>query len=280
MFGGFNSFYSPFGYYGGFYNPFGYGFRNGYRNNWGNRWNRFNDYYGDNLDQRNKRDYSSTVARINSGRGEKTYDNPKERTREKTENTDSKTRDIQNTLDRLNLGRGVNSTNRNLVIGYDRNRTGNNTNNLNSIRNIRPGGTFNSLTRDTRRTQLNTNLTKSPQGLSRASGRVQNQYSLVERNPDRFSSSRDRRPSSSQGVVSSRNSENSRSSARIVRQSNRNKTKNTSNYSNSRTRRSNNFSRSNNSFSNNRNSNRSYNSGGSGSAVRSGGSSGGRGRTN
>ena len=72
-------FYSPFGH-GGFYNPYGYGFgfRNRFFNRWSygiNRWNRFNDYYGDDFRRRNSSDYRSTIARIKSGRGEKTYNN-------------------------------------------------------------------------------------------------------------------------------------------------------------------------------------------------------------
>ena len=58
---------------------------------WANRWNRFEDYYGNNFNQRNKRDYRSTVARIKSGRGEKTYNSPKERNKEKNQNSDLKT---------------------------------------------------------------------------------------------------------------------------------------------------------------------------------------------
>ncbi len=276
MWRGFNSFYSPFSYYGGFYNPYGFGFRSGYRNSWANQWNRFGDYYGNNSNQRNKRDYSSTIARIKSGRGEKNYNSPKERSRETTQSADSRERDVQNKLNRINLGRGVSSLGRNLVIGYDRNRLGINTKSLNNSRSIRPLGTINSFSRDLRQTPLNTNIVKSPQGLSRGSGGDQTQYRLVERNPAR-SSTRVQRRISSLLVDSPGNSRNSRSSRRVVRQSNQNKNKSISNY---RSQRSNSYSRSNNSYSNNRSSTRSYNSGGGGSLGRSSGSSGNRGRTN
>jgi hypothetical protein len=279
MWGGFNSFYSPFGYYGGFYNPYGFGFRNGYRNNWTNRWNRFDDYYGNNFNQRNKRDYRSTVARIKSGRGEKNYDSPKERNKEKTQNTNSRARDIQNTLNRINLGRGASSIGRNLVVGYDRNRLTSNINN--SVRNLRPGRTINSLNKDLGKTQLNTNLTSSPQGLSRGSRSVQNQYRFIERNPEKYSL-RTRQRNSSEAVVTPRNSRNIRSSSRVIPRSNRNKSKSVSN--NYRTQKSNSYNRSNNSYSNNRPSTQSYNSAGSrsSSSGRSTSSSGsaGRGRSN
>ena len=282
IWGGFNSFYSPFSYYGGFYNPYGFGFRNGYRNNWANRWNRFDDYYGNNFNQRNKRDYRSTVARIKSGRGEKTYNSPKERNKEKNQNTNSRTRNVQNTLNRINLGRGVSSPGRNLVVGYDRNRLTDNINKINnSRRNLRPGESFNSPNKGLRQNQLNTNLTRSPQGLSRGSRSIQNQYRLVEPSPER-SSLRTRQRTRSEAIVSPRNSRNPRSASRVVQRSTKNETKSASN--NYRSQRNNSYNRSNNSYSNNRPSTRSYNSAGSrsSSSGRSSSSSGsaGRGRSN
>jgi hypothetical protein len=246
MWGGFNSFYSPFSYYGGFYNPYGFGFRNGFRNNWANRWNRFDDYYGNNFNQRNKRDYRSTVARIKSGRGEKTYNSPKERNKEKPQNSNSRTRNVQNTLNRINLGRGVSSPGRNLVVGYDRNRLTDNINKINnSRRNLRPGESFNSPNKDLRQNQLNTNLTRSPQGLSRGSRSIQNQYRFVERSPER-SSLRTRQRTRSEAIVSPRNSRNPRSASRVVQRSTKNETKSASN--NYRSQRNNRYSRSNNSY--------------------------------
>ena len=279
MWGGFNSFYSPFGFRGGFYNPYGFGYRNG----WANRWNRFGDYYGDNLRQRNKRDYRSTVARIKSGRGEKNYDSPREKIRENTQSNDSKVRDIQNTLNRVNIGRGSNSIGRNLVVGYDRNRLNDNTRSIgNSKRNNRPGINTNSLTRDARQPLSNNTIsnssTRSPIGLSRVSRSNQTQYRLIERNPY-SSSTRVQQNSNSDRLRSQPKSSNPRSSYRIVRNSNRNKNRSSVNYSNNRTQRSNNYSRSNNSYTNYRSSTPSYNSGGGRSAGR-GSSSGSRGRTN
>ena len=117
--GGFNSFYSPFAYYGGFYNPFGF------RNPWNrfNRWNRFGyaNSFGNSYNNFNNRDYNSTVARIKSGRGEKNYGNSRRNSKTKgdrqSKNNDA---DVQRTLNRINVGRGVNSLGRTLLIGNSR----------------------------------------------------------------------------------------------------------------------------------------------------------------
>ena len=217
----------------------------------------------------------------NCQRGKKTV---RENIRENTQNNDSKVRDIQNTLNRFNIGRGSNSIGRNLVVGYDRNRLNGNTRSIgNSKRNNRPGINTNSLTRDARQPRSNNTIsnssTRSPIGLSRVSGSAQTQYRLIERNPYNRSSPRVQQNSNSNRFRSQPKSSNPRSSYRIVRNSNRNKNKNSVNYSNNRTQRSNNYSRSNNSYTNYRSSTPSYNSGGGRSAGR-GSSSGSRGRTN
>ena len=127
--GGFDPFYSPFSYYGGFYNPygFGFGFGNRWGNRWGNRfnrWNRFGDYYGNDFNRRNNRDYRSTVARIKSGRGEKTYNSDTSRSRRNARTANSKANEIQTTLNRLNVGRGTRTVGRSTLVGFDRNRLG------------------------------------------------------------------------------------------------------------------------------------------------------------
>tara|TARA_A100001011_G_scaffold400396_1_gene514638 strand:- start:4707 stop:6071 length:1365 start_codon:yes stop_codon:yes gene_type:complete len=278
MWGGFNSFYSPFGFYGGFYNPYGFGFRNGFRNQWANRWNRFDDYYGNNLNQRNRRDYRSTVARIKSGRGEKNYNSSRERTREKTQNVDSKQREVQNTLNRINAGRSGNLIGRNVVIGYDRTKSIEKSN-IKSVRNLRPGISLNSTNRTIRRNYNNTNLRKSPQGLYTNSGRTQTQYRLVGRNPNRSNTLTQGR-TSRQVISRPNNSRNPRSTSRIVRQTSRNQGKNTTKYNYSRSQRNNNYNRSNSSYSINRSSVPSYNSGGRSSSGRTGSSGSRGGRTN
>lgn len=103
---GYDPFYSPFSYYPGY--AFGYGW-----NRW-NRWNRWkrwgnhgyghHGYYGGS-------DYTSTVARVKSGRGEKNYEGSR-RTNSRVQERNAKTqnRDVKApSLNRLNAGRGINS---------------------------------------------------------------------------------------------------------------------------------------------------------------------------
>ena len=103
---GYDPFFTPFGY-----NP-GYRFGYGYRWNRWNRWNRFgsahNGYYQNNA---YAKDYQSTVARIKSGRGEKSYEGSKRGT------DNIQDRNAKNgtngagivTSNRINAGRGMNS---------------------------------------------------------------------------------------------------------------------------------------------------------------------------
>ena len=77
-FRGYDTFYNPYNYFGGFYNPYGLGFGFGSRNNWFNRYynyNRFNDYYGNNIRRSGSSTYRTTIARISSGRGERSNRN-------------------------------------------------------------------------------------------------------------------------------------------------------------------------------------------------------------
>jgi len=283
--GGFDPFFPPF--YGGFYGPYGFGYGfglgGGFRNHWANRyprWNRYGDYNRNGYNRRNDRVFNTTVARINSGRGEKNYQSSNPRKREKSQDTDVKTRNVQNTLNRFNVGRGVASLGRTTVIGYDRNRLENNPRTHNSSRVLRPNGTTVNPSRGSLTRLGNTNITKTPQVRNTSTGRVQSQYRLVERNPNRTSATVQRR-SASQVVRSPRTAGNSRAATRVVRQPNRNQNKSVRASNNNQTQRSNNYSRSNNSYSNNRSSGRSYNSGNSSrssfSSGRSSSSSAGRG---
>lgn len=118
----FDPFYSPYGFAGIYGDFYGYGWNLGYAGYGPYRWNRFynrNHYH--NQQWNGDQDYRNTVARIQSGRGEKNYDNPK-RNRENKDNRQSKnnTSDIQSTIDRINLGRGINSLGRNVQILNDR----------------------------------------------------------------------------------------------------------------------------------------------------------------
>ena len=184
--GGFDPFYSPFSYYGGFYNPYGFGYRNpwNYRNN---RWNRFNDFYGNNHNWRNNRDYRSTVARIKSGRGEKTYPNDNSRSRQNAKEARRKTQNIENTLNRINLGRDINSVGRRSIVGYDRNRAGITSGGNVNPSNVLPIGGVVSRSRNLGLSQGNINITKGSTDVSRSTGRVQAQYRLPARNPNRTS---------------------------------------------------------------------------------------------
>lgn len=189
MWGGFDPFYSPFGY-GGFYNPFGYGFgfRNRFRWSYGiNRWNRFNDYYGDNYRRRNSSDYRSTIARIKSGRGEKTYNNSSDnRRRERSNDKKISSQNIQNTLNRINVGRGASLVRRNSITGYDRNRLVlSQMRSPNSIRNLRPGLDLSTANRNSGLLRNNTNINKNSLENYTSTGRLQTQFRLANRNPNR-----------------------------------------------------------------------------------------------
>ena len=190
MWGGFDPFYSPFGF-GGFYNPYGYGFgyRNRFFNRWPygiNRWNRFNDYYGNDLRRRNSSDYRSTIARIKSGRGEKTYNNSSDiRRRERSNNKEKSSQNIQNTLNRINVGRGASLVRRNSITGYDRNRiVSSQMMSSNSIRNLRPGLNLSTANRNLGLLRNNTNINKNSLEDYGSTGRLQSRYSLIRRNPN------------------------------------------------------------------------------------------------
>ena len=190
MWGGFDPFYSPFGF-GRFYNPYGYGFgyRNRFFNRWPygiNRWNRFNDYYGNDLRRRNSSDYRSTIARIKSGRGEKTYNNSSDnRRRERSNNKEKSSQNIQNTLNRINVGRGASLVRRNSITGYDRNRiVSSQMMSSNSIRNLRPGLNLSTANRNLGLLRNNTNINKNSLEDYGSTGRLQTRYSLIRRNPN------------------------------------------------------------------------------------------------
>ena len=280
LWGGFDPFYSPFGF-GGFYNPYGYGFgyRNRFFNRWSygiNRWDRFNDYYGNDLRRSNSSDYRSTIARIKSGRGEKTYNNSNDnRRRERSNNKRSSSQDIQNTLNRINVGRGSNLVRRNSITGYDRNRIVlSQMRSSNSIRNQRPGLNLSTVNRNLGLLRNNTNINKNSLENYGSTGRLQTQYRLANRNPNQNNVVQ-RRNGRSNEIESSgiRSNEYRNRSQQIIKQSNGNQR---SNY---------NFSRSNNSGrSYNRSSNSgvrpSYNSGSGRSSSARGSSSSGAGRRN
>lgn len=291
--GGFDPFYSPFSYYGGFYNPYGFGF--GYGNRWGNRWgnrfnrwNRFGDYYGNDFNRRNNRDYRSTVARIKSGRGEKTYNSDTSRSRRNSRTANSKANEIQTTLNRLNVGRGTRTVGRSTLVGFDRNRLGITSGGSSSqSRSVRPVGNVVSRSRSLGQTQGNTNITKGSSGVTRSSARVQTQYRLTERNPNR-STAQVQRHSSVRTVRVAPNRSYNRTSNRVQQPNNRNLKKSNSNYNSTQRSRSN-YTRSNNSSSNTRSYSRpssssssrsSYSSGSSRSSSRGSSSSRSSGRRN
>ena len=100
---GYDTFYNPYNSFGGFYNPYGLGFASGigYRNNWFNRYynyNRFNDYYGNNIRRSGSRSYRTTIARINSGRGERSNRNSNSRIINKSNNNNSRSRNVEKTI--------------------------------------------------------------------------------------------------------------------------------------------------------------------------------------
>lgn len=101
-FWGYDPFYSPFGYYPGY--SFGY--------RW-NRWNRWNRWGGNNPNHHGYfggSDYATTVARVNSGRGEKNYGESRRTERTQERNAKTKSGDVNPTpLNLLNVGRGISS---------------------------------------------------------------------------------------------------------------------------------------------------------------------------
>ena len=250
--GGFNSFYSPFNYYGGMYSP--YGFRNAWnRNGFANRFR--NGFMS------NNNDYNSTVARIKSGRGEKNYGDSTRNSKIKGDR-ESKTNDtdIQRTINRINVGRGVNSLGRNVLIGNgSNNRLGNKT--IGGSRTARPNvsGGSSGVTGLSRNS--NSNPTKS---VKSSSGRFsQSRYNAGARNNTKTTSPRTRRPVQ-RNVVQ----------PRTTRQYNNNRSTNNSSYrTNNNTSRSNSYSSPARSYSSGSSSRPSSSSTGRGS---SGSSSGGR----
>lgn len=274
--GGFDPFYSPFSYYGGFYNPygFGFGFGNRWGNRWGNRfnrWNRFGDYYGNDFSRRNNRDYRSTIARIKSGRGEKTYNSDTSRSRRNARTANSKASEIQTTLNRLNVGRGTRTVGRSTLVGFDRNRLGINSGGSSSqSRNVRPVGSVVSRNRSLGQTQGNININKGSSGVTRSTARVQTKYRLTERNPNRTATQVQRRTPIR--VVKTPSRSYNRTNNRVQQSNTRNSYKSTQNYNSSGTSRSN-YTRSNNSSSNTRSYSRPSNSGSSRSSYNSGSSS-------
>jgi hypothetical protein len=118
----YDPFYSPFGYagfYGGFYGGYsGYGWNFGYAGYNPYRLNRYhNRNHYNNQRWNGDKDYRNTVARVQSGRGEKNYDKPK-RNRENKDSRQSvnNSADIQSTLNRINMWRGFTSLGRNVQI--------------------------------------------------------------------------------------------------------------------------------------------------------------------
>ena len=287
---GYDTFYNPYNSFGGFYNPYGLGFATGfgYRNNWFNRYynyNRFNDYYGNNLRRRGLRTYRTTIARINSGRGERSNRNSNSRLIGKSNDTNSRSRNIEKTITRFNLGRGNGSIGRISSIGYDRSRIRSSQNyNSNSIRNSSNLNYLVNGNRSSSFSRTNTNILKTPNQRSIGSGRLQTENRIVERNLNKGSSVIFNSPQARQ--IQSNLGRGNRSYTRVqegsyrdarnnvraqnsnVRRSNLVRSKNST--SNSSYRRSYNLSRSNSSF----------NSGGvNRSSSRRSSSSGGRGNT-
>jgi hypothetical protein len=136
-------------------------------------------------------------------------------------------------------------------------------------------------------TQGNTNITKGISGVTRSSARVQTQYRLTERNPNRSSAQVQRR-SSVRTVRVAHNRSYNRTSNRVQQPNNRNLKKSNSNYNSTQRSRSN-YTRSNNSSSNTRSYSRpssssssrsSYSSGSSRSSSRGSSSSRSSGRRN
>ena len=287
---GYDTFYNPYNFFGGFYNPYGLGFASGfgYRNNWFNRYynyNRFNDYYGNNIRRSGSRSYRTTIARINSGRGERSNRNSNSRLINKSNNSNSRSSNVEKTITRFNLGRGSGSIGRISSIGYDRNRIRSNQSyNFNSIRNSNNLNYLANRNRSSSFSKANTNILKTPNQRSIGSGRLRTENRMVERNFNRGSSIIFNSPQARQ--IQSNMSSGNRSYTRVQEGSYRGARSNVK-VQNSNVRRSNMVrpknSSNNNSFSRSYNlsrSNSSFNSGGvnRSSSGRSS-SSGGRGNT-
>jgi hypothetical protein len=182
----FNPYMNPYSAYSNFYSPYGYA------NFWNvnQRWrrNRFmNGYNNQNL---NDRDFASTVARVKSGRGEKNYGDSSDRNNRNDDSKESKSdnRDVQRTINRINVGRGVSSIGRGVSI-----RTNQlNENIFSSSRSTNSRNTA-STSGITGLYRSNTNINKSLQGNS--VGRVSlSRNSLGARNNTKTSSPRTLRP--------------------------------------------------------------------------------------
>jgi hypothetical protein len=137
-------------------------------------------------------------------------------------------------------------------------------------------------------TQGNTNITKGSSGVTRSSARVQTQYRLTERNPNRSTAQVQRHSSVRTVRVAAPNRSYNRTSNRVQQPNNRNLKKSNSNYNSTQRSRSN-YTRSNNSSSNTRSYSRpssssssrsSYSSGSSRSSSRGSSSSRSSGRRN
>jgi hypothetical protein len=233
--GGENPFFDPYNRYAGFYSPFRYG------NYWGNNpWNRSNNSI--NIKGYEDNQYDSTVARIKSGRGEKNY---ADSTLEKDDKQSSQSNsvDIQKTIDLVNLGRGVNSLGRNMIIGTSIAR-----NNINGAKSFGKSKTA--------RPNTNTN------GISRSNNNSSN--SIKNSNSGRFSQSRFN--------LKEKNKSNTTSPKSTTRNLNSNRSRRTYTPS-SINNKSNNTSRSYNTRSNNNTQTRSYNSSSSKSSYSSSGPS-------
>ena len=182
----FNPYFNPYSAYSNFYSPYGYA--NFWNRNQGWGRNRYmNGYKDQNL---NDRDFASTVARVRSGRGEKNYGDSSDRNNRNDDSKESKSdardRDVQRTINRINVGRGVSSIGRGVSIGsIGTNQLRENiaSNSRSAI--FRNGGSTSGITGFYR---SNTNITKSLLGNS--SGRVSlSRNSLGARNNNNNTSS-------------------------------------------------------------------------------------------
>lgn len=170
---GYGSFYSPYSYYPGF--NYGYNW-----NRW-NRWNRHPGIYNNGYvgNRHYNSDYNQTVARIKSGRGEKNY-NDSSRT-SNTKDRNAKTNEsitVNNTINRINRGRGFNSLGNTYIINNDRNTTLNTKSSVNS-RTPRPvyGNSLNSSIYGSTNTSPNKSVQTNTQGRF-----IQSRSRLGERN--------------------------------------------------------------------------------------------------
>lgn len=124
-------------------------------------------------------DYNQTVARIKSGRGEKNY-NDSSRT-SNTKDRNAKTNEsitVNNTINRINRGRGFNSLGNTYIINNDRNTTLNTKSSVNS-RTPRPvyGNSLNSSINGSTNTSPNKSVQTNTQGRF-----IQSRSRLGERN--------------------------------------------------------------------------------------------------